>query len=407
MSALNRDPLTAGNAARVGAAPGARPWPADPGQRPRPAPTGAEWDPLCEAWPALFPARKEAPAQTAHANPPGTAARRHPAGVVTDQPPEPRAAATAPMPRARPGTRDVAAQLPRLALPPEPRPARDTAPSLLAYRLHRLWLTPAFRRFVCQGFPALLFIICLAAFWAGDGRRAAVIGFFTDLRTAIEDRPEFRVDSLEVMAETPAVAQAVGLRLRAALPESSLRLDLEAQRRSIEALDAVARASVQVRSGGVLEVRVTERVPAVIWRHAEGLLLLDAEGRQVALINSRALRPDLPLIAGEGAPDAVAEARALLAAAEPIEDRVLGLTRVSARRWDLVLDRDQRIRLPAENPVAALERVLAMDAAQDLLAREILTVDMRNPQRPSLRLHPDAAAELARIRQTDSRMAQR
>ncbi len=83
-------------------------------------------------------------------------------------------------------------------------------------------------------------------------------------------------------------------------------------------------------------------------------------------------------------------------AAEPVVDRVRGLVRVSDRRWDLVLDRDQRILLPAHEPVRALERLLALDKAEDLLNRDILSVDLRNPHRSTLRLAPNALRELRR-----------
>jgi cell division protein FtsQ len=298
-------------------------------------------------------------------------------------------------------------------VPPEPRAPREVAPSRLAYRLHRLWLVPAVRTAVLRGVPLLVVLAALAAFWAGDERRARVIGLATELRAAIEARPEFRIARVEVVTDTPEVAAAVLAQLDVALPASSLRLDPAELRARAEALGAVERAAVTVRTtaagDGVLEVRLTERQPAFIWRHAGGLELLDAEGRRVAQLASRAARPDLPLIAGEGAPAAVAEARALIAAAEPIAHRLQGLVRVGNRRWDVVLDREQRILLPQTGAVAALERVLALDAAQDLLARDITVVDMRHPQRPVLRLSPDAAAELARIRQmpTPTRMARR
>ena len=41
------------------------------------------------------------------------------------------------------------------------------------------------------------------------------------------------------------------------------------------------------------------------------------------------------------------------------------------RRWDVVLDRDQRILLPETGPVPALERVIALDKAEHLLDRDI------------------------------------
>lgn len=359
--------------------------------RPAFAATGADWDPLSQPWPALMPA---APA----------AAVEQP--VLDTRLPGPRPAepvARPPAPRPRPQA---------LVLPPETREVRDISPSRLSYRLHRLWLTPAVRRFVGQGLPILVMVAAMAAFWAGEDRRAWVMGIFTDIRTAIEARPEFRIERVEVVTDSPEVAQAVLARLDVALPATSLRLDLDDLRARAEALDAVARAGLTVRSGGstgagVLEVRLTERSPALVWRHAGGLDLIDTDGRRVARIAHRGVRADLPLIAGEGAPAAVAEAHRLLAAAAPVRDRLVGLVRVGERRWDLVLDRNQRVMLPETGAVAALERALALDAAQGLLARDIALVDLRNPQRPTLRLTPEAAAELARIRQSTTRMAQR
>jgi cell division protein FtsQ len=40
--------------------------------------------------------------------------------------------------------------------------------------------------------------------------------------------------------------------------------------------------------------------------------------------------------------------------------------------------------------VPALERVIALDKAEALLARDVITVDLRNEDRPVLRLAPDA-----------------
>jgi cell division protein FtsQ len=382
VSALSREPFLAARPVpppgwTVPAPPG---WPNDPGLRAR---IGAEFDPLRDVWPALAPPVPPPPPPP----PVSPAQRRLP--VRTHRP-------VAPPP-----------------VPPEPRAPREVAPSRLAYRLHRLWLVPAVRTAVLRGVPLLVVLAALAAFWAGDERRARLIGLATELRAAIEARPEFRIARVEVVTDTPEVAAAVLAQLDVALPASSLRLDPAELRARAEALGAVERAAVTVRTtaagDGVLEVRLTERQPAFIWRHAGGLELLDAEGRRVAQLASRAARPDLPLIAGEGAPAAVAEARALIAAAEPIAHRLQGLVRVGNRRWDVVLDREQRILLPQTGAVAALERVLALDAAQDLLARDITVVDMRHPQRPVLRLSPDAAAELARIRQmpTPTRMARR
>jgi cell division protein FtsQ len=125
-------------------------------------------------------------------------------------------------------------------------------------------------------------------------------------------------------------------------------------------------------------------------------MLVDETGHRVAGLFSRADRPDLPLVAGEGAERAMPEALALFDAAGPLTQRIRGLVRMGERRWDIVLDRKQRVMLPEKNPVQALERLLALDHAQDLMNRDILTVDLRSDHRPTLRLTPNALAEARR-----------
>lgn len=264
--------------------------------------------------------------------------------------------------------------------------------------MHRLWLTPFIRRGLTVGLPVFLLALSVGIWLGDDTRRAQLLGYFTDLRTTFENRPEFQVNTLSVHAETPEVAQAITRRLGLEFPVSSFRLDLQALRADTEALDAVDVAALRIRSGGVLEVSVIEREPAMVWRHSGGLDLVDAEGRRIARLAEREARADLPLIAGEGAPAAIAEAQQLLAAASPLRERLRGLVRVGERRWDVVLDRGQRIMLPAEGPVPALERVLALDGAQGLLARDVSAVDLRNAARPTIRLSQPAMAELHRIR---------
>ena len=89
-------------------------------------------------------------------------------------------------------------------------------------------------------------------------------------------------------------------------------------------------------------------------------------------------------------PDHRAEALALIDAAGPILPRLRGLERVGERRWDVVLDRGQRIKLPADGALQALERAIALDRAQDMLARDIAVVDLRHAARPVVRLGLEA-----------------
>lgn len=283
-----------------------------------------------------------------------------------------------------------------IARRPASRVRRDPAPSKWAYRVQRWMLTPYVRGFVIKGLPTLILLGAGALWLAHEPNRQAVIGQLSHLREEFEARPEFRVSLARVEGASDDLAEAVRVKLALPLPMSSFDIDLDAARDRIETLDAVQKADLRVRSGGVLQVLITERVPVAVWRTEDGLTLVDETGHRVAGLLSRADRADLPLIAGEGADAATPEALDLITAAGPLTPRLRGLVRMGERRWDVVLDRDQRILLPEQNPVQALERLLALDHAQDLMNRDILTVDLRSDHRPTLRLTPNALAEIRR-----------
>jgi cell division protein FtsQ len=283
----------------------------------------------------------------------------------------------------------------------EPVMRRDPAPSRWAYRMQRVMLTPYLRTLLRVGLPSFVVLALAGGYMADEQRRAGVTGVFTDIREKFESRPEFRVSLASIEGCSDDLAEAVRARLDLNLPQSSFDLDLDAARARIETLDAVKSAELRVRSGGVLQVLITERQPVAVWRTEAGLTLVDETGHRVAGLHARTDRPDLPLIAGDGADKATTEALALIDAAGPLAPRIRGIVRMGDRRWDIVLDRDQRILLPARDPIRALERLLALDHAQDILARDLLAIDLRNDARPTLRLSPFAMTALRRAQGLD------
>jgi len=280
----------------------------------------------------------------------------------------------------------------------------DPRVSRLTYRLERLMLTPLFRFSMRVVLPfALCFGAVSAWFSVADNREAFAL-MVSDVRASVESRPEFQVQLLAIDGATTAVAEQVRAELALGLPTSSFDLDLGALQAQVAAMDPVKSADVRIRQGGVLQVDIVERVPAVLWRSASGLKMLDAEGALVGRTRSRAAHVDLPVIAGEAAEARVGEALALWAVSDPIRARVRGFERMGARRWDVVLDRDQRILLPEEGAVQAFERVIAMAMApqMDLLSRDVRHVDARLPRRLVVRLNEAATQEMWRIKMIEA-----
>ena len=280
---------------------------------------------------------------------------------------------------------------------PESR-RRDPAPSRWAFRFQRLWLTPFFRRLLRVGLPMFSVIFFAGWFITEPTTRETMEQKFAELRRSVAERPEFMVKLMAVDGASPELDADIREVLPVDFPISSFDLDLEEMKSVVEDLDAVSMVDLRVRPGGILQLQVTERIPAVVWRNGSMLELLDLDGRRVASLRQRSERSDLPLVVGEGADAAIPEAIELAMAATPLETRLRGLVRVGDRRWDVVLTRDQRIMLPQDQPVMALEQVIALDQAQDLLARDVSAIDMRNAHRPTLRMGEPAVEELRRIK---------
>ncbi len=277
-------------------------------------------------------------------------------------------------------------------------PYADPSPSLLRYRFERLWLKPSVRHLVRLWLPLGVAGLVIFAASNNDTIRKAVQVKSTQMYEAVAARPELQVTQVVFPDVSDDLQQQILTVTGLELPVSSLDLDVAALKRAIETLDAVETAQVRVLGGGTLEVLTVERDPVVVWRDGDVLRLVDNEGRRVADIARRSARGDLPLIVGLGAELEVTEAMNLVRVADPISGRIRGLVRVGERRWDLVLDRGQTIMLPEHGAISALRRVIALHQAEDLLNRDVIVVDMRNGERPVLRLTDEAISELRRLR---------
>ncbi|SLN39919.1 cell division protein FtsQ/DivIB [Roseisalinus antarcticus] len=273
---------------------------------------------------------------------------------------------------------------------------RDPAPSRWRYRYQRLMLTPGFRKLLRIGAPLALIAGIAGAWFGQEANRMAVQATWIELRDEFQSRPEFMVSAMDIIGADGDLSGQIRDVLPLNFPVTSFDLELEDMRELVAALNAVESARLRVRPGGILEVAVVQREPVAVWRTAQGLKLIDAGGHFVSPLQARADRPDLPLIAGMGADAALDEALRLYAVAEPLTEKLRGLVRLGDRRWDVVLEGGQKILLPSDNPVRALERVMALDSAQDMLDRDIALVDMRNAARPTIRLNPPAAAAFRR-----------
>lgn len=316
-------------------------------------------------------------------------------GVGSGTAPRPRTKAAAPdaarldpvrplqvQPIGRPG-------LPAI-IPPAARPG--PGPSKLAYRLTRAWAKPAVRQGVLVYLPLALLGLVGWRLVANDWVRARGVEAVAAVYDLAAERPEFALQGVAVTGGNPDLRAQAERAAEVPPGVSSLKLDVDAVRARIEAIGAVRSASVQIDPQGVLQIRLVERVAAALTRDDQAqLVVLDATGVPIGQAATRVARPDLPLVLGAGATKAVAEAIALNSSQPDLAPRVRAYVRVGERRWDVVLDHDVTIQLPETGAAEALARVMALQYGDELLDRDLATIDMRVPSRPTLRMSPRAA----------------
>jgi cell division protein FtsQ len=270
-----------------------------------------------------------------------------------------------------------------------------SAAALLRYRLGRLWRRRWLRRAVTVQLPALALAVAAAALASDPRVHAGVSAQWRMVREALTARPEFAIRRIEIEGASSMVEAEVRAALTDALGASALDIDADAVRRRVESLGWVRSARVALEAPEALRVAVVERVAAAIWRVNGEPWLIDARGEVIEPAFSRADHPDLPLVVGEGAERAMDEARAILSAAGPLGPRIRGLIRVGDRRWDVALDRDVVLSLPAEGAAAAMARAVQLHRDAALFDRDIAGVDLRIVERPVVRLTERAQRTLA------------
>ena len=235
--------------------------------------------------------------------------------------------------------------------------------------------------------------------------RAVIAKAVMQARESIEQRPEFMVNLMAIDGGDTDLSEAIRSSVSLNFPVSSFELVPSEVRDKLLKLNPIKEVSVRIRPGGILQVDVVPRIPVAIWRTADGLILIDNEGKSISPVSLRSMYPELPVIAGEGAPKHINEALKLISAATPLGDRLRGLVRLGNRRWDVVLDRNQRILLPTKGAVRALERVIFLETTptRQVLSRDIARIDLRLHGRPTVQMNAAANEEWRRIRQLNTK----
>ena len=99
----------------------------------------------------------------------------------------------------------------------------------------------------------------------------------------------------------------------------------------------------------------------------------------------------LPLVVGKGAETRAKDFLGLLAQYPQVKSQVKAIVFVGERRWNLRLADGIDVRLPEFEVEKALATLSKMDKETGLFSRDITAIDMRLPDRLTVRLSEEAA----------------
>ena len=262
----------------------------------------------------------------------------------------------------------------------------DPAPSIISYRLMRLMLIPRLRLILTLGIPSLVIFCGTLILFLNINVHENIEALKKDLKRALVERPEFMIKVASVDGASDELAHEIREIMPLNFPVSYFDLDIKYLHKVLNDIPAVASAAIKVTVSGVLQIDISERTPAFIWRKDDVISVIDEKGKFIRLATSRLDYPELPLVIGEAANLSIADISSLMEDNQYFLDQVRAFVRVGERRWDLVLDNNLRIMLPQAEFLAAFDRLMLMSESGSLFSNQLSSIDMRLVERPTVRV---------------------
>ena len=262
----------------------------------------------------------------------------------------------------------------------------DPAPSIISYRLMRLMLIPRLRLILTLGIPFLVIFCGTLILFLNINVHENIEALKKDLKRALVERPEFMIKVASVDGASDELAHEIREIMPLNFPVSYFDLDIKYLHKVLNDIPAVASAAIKVTVSGVLQIDISERIPAFIWRKDDVISVIDEKGEFIRLATSRLDYPELPLVIGEAANLSIADISSLMEDNQYFLDQVRAFVRVGERRWDLVLDNNLRIMLPQAEFLAAFDRLMLMSESGSLFSNQLSSIDMRLVERPTVRV---------------------
>ncbi len=222
------------------------------------------------------------------------------------------------------------------------------------------------------------------------GHSDEVLQALSDTRNAAANALGFRITSVAITGRKQLTQDEIlavgGVNGRSSL----LFLDAAAARDKLKAEPWISDATVQKLYPGQLQIDITERTPFALWQENGRVSVISSDGTVLEPYVARRF-VSLPLVVGKGAETRARDFLGLLAQYPQVKSQVKAIVFVGERRWNLRLADGIDVRLPEFEVEKALATLSKMDKETGLFSRDITAIDMRLPDRLTVRLSEEAA----------------
>ncbi|KDE19938.1 cell division protein FtsQ [Acetobacter aceti 1023] len=267
----------------------------------------------------------------------------------------------------------------RSPLPPADRPSRI---GLFLRRQKRL-LRPI---------AGLLFLAILGSIGYISLKIPAVQEQIAPLRDKLLGTSALRVTSIHIDGAQLTSEQSIRDALGVEVGDPVLDFSVSDAREKLDTLPFVDHVTIERHLSGEIDVHITERLPYAVWQHQGHFELIDRQGNRVpdqGMTDKDAEAfTKLPLVVGDGANTAAASLIDILAQEPDVKSHVTAAVRVSDRRWNLTLRDGTTVLLPEGEETPAIHRLAKINASTQLLDRPVLLIDMRLPDRLTIKEKP-------------------
>ncbi len=241
-------------------------------------------------------------------------------------------------------------------------------------------------------FLSLLIILGAIAYGVVKGDHVdSVVAAWQDTRDALANVVGFRVTEVALSGNKHLNREEVLGRAGVTGNTALVFFDVGAARARLLADPWIADATIQKLYPDRLQITLTEREAFALWQANGRVNVIGTDGTVLEPFVSRPYM-SLPFVVGRGAEKQAKAFLEVLAHYPEVRDNVLAAVLIAERRWNLRLKNGIDVRLPESDVEQALAELIALDHDKKLMSRDLVAIDLRLPDRVTVRLS-DAAAQ--------------